>query len=547
MDQTVMIGTCLALLVAGLSAVAMVLAFKSFYVAVEPDEYVVHYRGGRVVHSGRGLSFFSLPYDTFLKVRSTIRDINFCADQITKEKQGVRVQGFLAYKVADFDIAYQHLDLKARAMKVLPECAENVEVTEYDSKTKEKVIPLDPSDPLAKTDLVLRRLAESVVRHEIANKTVEEMITERETVVASMKTQLQATVRDWGLEIDTIEFTEVWIRSRELFSSLQAEYRNEMRLKAAQSNAITERAICEKQIQTEQEVASLRAQSERLTRVTTSEEQAAARTTEIANQSKLHELELEEAAKVQRRQIETAREMEEREKEKEYALRQRELALAQQEELARLENQLAEQQETHRVELDRREKTRTLRESEVESARRLQEMQKQKEIEEAELERKRQEVTARTDLEARQAAAQQRQVEVESKAEEIARLATAERRKAEELAAAVLERGKADAEALRLRVEAENAIQPGQLQKLFVKELPRIAESMRPSEVRWVNLAGGSSGEGDPMGIVPRTIANMMGVFQGMGLSLDGLVGSGPEAPAAGTGEEERVIEQDPT
>jgi regulator of protease activity HflC (stomatin/prohibitin superfamily) len=439
------------------------LAFRNFYVAVDPDEFVVHYRRGEVIHSGRGLSFFCFPYDTYLKVRSTIRDINFCADQITIEKQGVRVQGFLAYKVSDFDVAYQCLDLKSRSMKVLQQCSDNIEVTDYEGKNQECMIHLDPQDPLAKTDMVLRRLAESVVRHEVSNKTVDEMISEREAVIQSMKTQLQETVRDWGLEIDTIEFTEVWIRSKELFESLQAEYRNEMRLKAANSNAITERSIAEQRMASEREVATLEAQNERLRRVTESEQRRAARETEIANQAEVTKLETEEDARVQRQRMQVDRE--------------------------------------------------------------LQEMNKQKEIEAVELERQKAEVEAKAAYERQQALAEQRQVEVEARRKEIQTLAQAEREKAQQVAAAVLERGQADAEVLRLQIEAENTTQPAQLQKLFVKELPRIAESMRVKDIRWVNLASGGQGGDDPLGMVPRTIANMMGVFQGMGLNLDGLMG----------------------
>lgn len=521
--------------------IAVLLAFRNFYVSVQPDEYVVHYRGGRVKNLGRGLSFFCLPYDTYLKVPSTIRDINFCADQITQEKQGVRVQGFLAYKIANFELAYQSLDLKAKVMRVLPQCAENIEETAYDEKTKEKVIPLDPSDPLAKTDLVLRRLAESVVRHEVSNKTVEEMITERESVIQSMKTQLQETVLDWGIEIDTIEFTEVWVRSKELFESLQADYRNRMRLQAAQSNTETERQIAEKKIETAQEVAALEARSERLTRVTTSEEQRLARTTEIADQAKVHELQQTEQAAAKRREIETQREIEEREKEKEFHLRRKQLELAQAEELARLEAQMAEQQEAHQVDLDRRAKTTEVRVGEVETARRLAELKKQAEIQEAELERQKAEAHARLELERQQAEAERRRLEAETRAAEIERLAHAERNKALELAEAVKARGIADAEALRLRVEAENVVQPGHLQKLFIKELPKVAEAMSVKDVRWVNLAGGGSGGEDPLGIVPRSLANMLGVFQGMGMDLGGMLGG----PSNDTGGVDALVDEE--
>jgi hypothetical protein len=252
-----------------------------------------------------------------------------------------------------------------------------------------------------------------------------------------MKAQLQETVIDWGIEIDTIEFTEVWVRSKELFESLQADYRNRMRLQAAQSNAETERQIAEKKIETNQEVAALKARSDRLTRVTTSEEQRLARTTEIADQAKVHELTQSEEAAARRREIETQREIEEREKEKEYHLRRKQLELVQAEELARLEAQMAEQQESHQVDLDRRAKATEVRVNEVETARRLAELKKQAEIQEVELERQRGEAQARVELERQQAEAERRRLEAETRAGEIERMALAEKAKALELAEAV--------------------------------------------------------------------------------------------------------------
>lgn len=498
-------------------------AIRAWYVTVSPDEWVIHYRNGTLKHMGRGLSFFCLPYDTYLKVPSTIRDINFVADQITKEKQGVRVQGFLAYKVTDFELAYQCLDLRSKTMRVIPQCEENVQNVGYEEKNREQIISLDPSDPLAKTDLVIRRLAESVVRHEVSNKTVEQMITERESVIRSMKEQLQETVRGWGIEIDTIEFTEVWIRSKELFESLQAEYRNRMRFEASRSNASTERAIAEHQLEAEQEIAKMKAQNERQVRVTTSEESKVARETEISNASAVEALELEKETKLQEKRLAREKELARLAREKEFALRTQEMDLAQKEQLLAYENDTVRQTEAHKIELDRRSKNTELQRNQAETARQLQELSKQKEIEEAELERQRLAVMARAELEAEQANSDRRRIEVEAQAAEIERLAEAERQKAGEYAEAIRKRGEAEADALRMKMEAENVINGAKLQRLFIEALPEVARAMAPGEVKWVHLGGGDKG-GTPMELVPETIGKVMGIFEGMGLDLNGIL-----------------------
>ncbi len=539
-------------LVAGAALVAF--AFRNWYVAVAPDEFVVHYRRGRVVHLGRGSSFLCLPGDTYLKVPSTIRDINFAADQITQEKQGVRVQGFLAYKIADFELAYQSLDLKSKQIRVLRECADNVAVTDYKEKNCEQVIALDPEDPLAKTDLVLRRLAESVVRHEVSNKTVDEMITERESVIRSMRDQLQETVQHWGIEIDTIEFTEVWIRSKELFEHMQAEHRNVARLKAARSTTETDRQIAESRVRTQQEIASLEAEAERARRIKQSEEQKAARATEITNGAAVEEQELSELDRIEKQRLALEKERERLKKETEHrlkqqeleqqsqierrrketvsALKQQELDLAAQEELKRIALGLARQQEDHAAELDRRTKATELEERALEKARRLEEIAKQNALAAAALERQLEEARLEARLEAERMDAKRRQVQVEAEAAEIERRAAARRTETEEEAEGLRRRGAAEAEALRLRHDAENSVNPAQLKKLFIEGLPRVAESMRVKDVRWVNLGGTSSG-GGPMEMIPSTLAKVMGVFQGMGLDLDDVLRGANSRPAA--------------
>lgn len=544
------------------AAFGLVRAFQHWYVSVDPDEFVVHYRRGGVKNLGRGLSFVCLPGDTFLRVPSTIRDINFAADQITQEKQGVRVQGFLAYKIADFELAYRSLDLKSKSARVLRQCEDAVEVNDFQERNCEQVVRLDPSDPLAKTDLVLRRLAESVVRHEVSNKTVDEMITERESVIQSMREQLQETVAHWGIEIDTIEFTEVWIRSKELFDNMQALHRNEARLKASQSTTQTDREIAENRLRTEREIAELEAEAERIRRIKQSEERAAARQTEVHNETRLKTLELEEAGRLKTLELEEAtrhrtaelerrRNLERLAKENEFALAQRQIELEQEQELARLTMVRARQEEEHQTEVERRSKATELEEREIEKQRRHQELKARNQAEAAERAREVEEARARLEMARLTAMEERRTAEVEAEALRLERQAVSERRQAEEGAAATRVTGAAQAEALQAELEAKNAVGPEQIKKSLVDNLPRIAESMKVKDVRWVNLAGGQGGS--PMEMIPQTIAQTLGVFQGMGVDLEDVLrrsnqrGSGspglPEAGAGGAGNEAGVVD----
>lgn len=528
------------------AAAVVLLLMQRWYVTVSPDEYVVHYRGGRIKHIGRGLSFFCVPYtDSYLKVPGCLRDINFVADQITKEKQGVRVQGFMAYKIADFEKAYQNLDLKSGVIRTLPKIEENAKNKDYEAKNREAVTRLDPNDPLAKTDEILRRLAESVVRHEISNKTLDQMITEREVVVQSMREQVLATVTEWGLSVDTIEFAEVWIRSRELFENLQADYRNSVRLAAQMSTSETNKDIAAKQMESDKAIAMMTAASEREKRVIASQEDLKAGEAELASQRTLKEqeasanLHLELVAKenkhkarmaelaneelVKKREAETRLQLELLEKETKHKNQMAELSLVHTRDLQASQNNMEKQQQAHSVVVDKLAKEEELRVQEARTATMLSEMAEKSKIEQAEFERQRDAVSLQALLDQKQNEARQSEIALAAEVQRIKELASAQLMRAREEAQAVLEMGKAEAEAARLKVEAQNAISGTQLQEQLIARLPEIASSMKVDGVHWVNMAGNGD---SPMGIVPKNILELLTVLRGVGIDLGKLLES---------------------
>lgn len=500
-------------------------AYYKFFVSVRPDEYVIHYgRGGRVKHCGRGISFFCWPGETYIAVPSTLRDVNFCADQITKEKQGVRVQGFMAYRIDDFEKAYQTLDLRSRSAKVLLSAESNVTNNEYASKNRETTFKLDPNDALAKTDLVLRRLAESVVRHEVSNKTVEEMISEREAVIESMKDQIAPTVARWGLVVETIEFTEVWIRSKSLFENLQAEYRNEMRLKAEQSTAATEQDIAESRLASEKEIARISAETQRCQRVTTSKEQLTAREVEIKNNELVRQKELAMEQTLREKELENQKRTELLQQEKLYEQQKREEELRQQQVLIEREHELIRLQEEHKLHVDEQQKQEELKRKEAETQRQLMEMAEEAKLQQAQLERQRAEVALQKALEAEKQALEVKRLQAEQEAAGIIELSEANRERAIREAQAREKLGAVEAENERKKVEARNVINSQQLQALFIQQLSAMASNMKVDEVNWFNMGGEGK---SPLGIIPENILQMLGIFKGMGINVEGLLPAG--------------------
>lgn len=234
------------------------------YVTVLPSEYVIHTgRDGKVLHKGLGQSFFCGPFDAYMIFPSTIQRVQFEASQITQENQGIRVQGFVVWKIADPELAYKSLDLGE----------------------KEK--------PLATTNTHLKEIAESVVRHSVSNMTIEETLRKRETMIAGLKEQLVAVVDGWGISVETIEIRDVYIESETLFENMQAPYRQQVRLDAETVALGTDEKIANEKLRSEESVARQRADTQTRTEILKSEKALEAQRKKVDHETQAHASEQE--------------------------------------------------------------------------------------------------------------------------------------------------------------------------------------------------------------------------------------------------------------
>lgn len=203
---------------AGIVAVLVPAAIRRRYITPMPNEFVVHTRRGKVKHIGLGVSFFySSIFDTYVLFPSAVQKVLFGAMQVTKENQGIEVSGFVIWRIVDLEKAYKALDTSG---------ATTVE----------------------KTSIYLGEICESVVRHSVANMTIEEVLRKRESIMGSLKEQLTEVVGGWGLDIETVEIKEVKILSETVFGNMQTTFREKLRLEAETQRLLTEKEIAEKQL-----------------------------------------------------------------------------------------------------------------------------------------------------------------------------------------------------------------------------------------------------------------------------------------------------------
>jgi hypothetical protein len=200
---------------------------KSFgYIVASPSEFIIHQRFGKVMEQERGGSFFCLPYiDRYYRIPATAQSMTFAADQITAENQGVEVAGFAVWKVGDPGKASASFDFtnSATALAVIGNNLKNV--------------------------------VESAIRHQVANMTIEDVLRKRGSIILRLKEELAYIAGEWGLVIETIEIKNVQVLSEQLFSQMQARFRDATRLESETSAAETERQIAERRLKEREEMA----------------------------------------------------------------------------------------------------------------------------------------------------------------------------------------------------------------------------------------------------------------------------------------------------
>jgi regulator of protease activity HflC (stomatin/prohibitin superfamily) len=179
-------------------------------VTAKPHECLIVLRHGAIHSVQQGGSVFKWPSDAVARVDTSVRRLQFTADQVTREKTGVAVTGLAVFRVVRPELAYRMLDLQ---------------------------------NPDAIAD-ILREMFVGATRRLVANLTLEDCMTRRKDALASelmaevapvvegQGRESDTTDAGWGVAIDTIEVQDVRVLSEEVFDRLQAPYREQLALSA---------------------------------------------------------------------------------------------------------------------------------------------------------------------------------------------------------------------------------------------------------------------------------------------------------------------------
>jgi flotillin len=178
-------------------------------VVAKPHEFLIQMRQGRIVRSGQGMSCFKWPRDSVAVLPTSIAKLSFVADQVTREKVGVGVTGLAVYRIAEPLLAYRMFDLDRTSL-----------------------------------ESILEDMFVGATRRIVAGLTIDECLTHRkERVASALMAEIapvlagegaaaDGTSTGWGVILDTIEIQDVKVLSEQVFSRLQAPFRESLTLAA---------------------------------------------------------------------------------------------------------------------------------------------------------------------------------------------------------------------------------------------------------------------------------------------------------------------------
>lgn len=168
--------------------------FYTFQISSKPDEWMLVIRNGNVINQGVGISTVRRWGDQIVKFPSKIHQVPFRVQQTTTEKQGIDITGIIIWSI------YREGEGPFKAYKCLG-----------DELSQEK-----PETPYR----TLQLMANSIIRHKIANSTIEDILTKREEIRQEMKQELNKILNGWGVWLESVEITDVKICSRKLFENM---------------------------------------------------------------------------------------------------------------------------------------------------------------------------------------------------------------------------------------------------------------------------------------------------------------------------------------
>jgi hypothetical protein len=181
-----------------------------------PDQYLLVGRRGVLENRGSAVQAVLRPGTIFVLVPSTKQEATFEFTQETRDGIPLRFKGIIVFRITDPIAASRQFDFSSGA-------------------------------GLARISTLLTHVCLGELRHAVSHMTMVECIEQRKTTLSGVaEAALQATIHqedghadEWGITVEVAQLAQVFIVDTQLRQQLEAEIRNEIKLKSDQSDIRT--------------------------------------------------------------------------------------------------------------------------------------------------------------------------------------------------------------------------------------------------------------------------------------------------------------------
>ena len=185
-----------------------------------PNQYLLVGRKGTLENRGSAVSAFLRPGTIWVLVPSTKQEAAFEFTQETKDGIPLRFKGIVIYRITDPGSAARLFDFSSGA-------------------------------GVGQISALLTHICLGELRHAVSHMTMAECIEQRKTTLSGVvEAAMAATVHgdgtdagDWGIEVEVARVAQVFIVDAQLRQQLEAEVRNEIKLKSDQSTIRSQEEI----------------------------------------------------------------------------------------------------------------------------------------------------------------------------------------------------------------------------------------------------------------------------------------------------------------
>jgi hypothetical protein len=184
-----------------------------------PNQYLLVGRGGTLENRGTAVQAFLRPGTIFVLVPSTKQEAAFEFTQETRDGIPLRFKGTIIYRITDPAAAAQLFDFSGGA-------------------------------GVAQISTLITHVCLGELRHAVSHMTMVECIEQRKTTLSGVVVAaLEATIQEddeakaWGIVVEVAQVAQVFIVDAELRQQLEAEVRNQIKLKSDQSDILSKQEL----------------------------------------------------------------------------------------------------------------------------------------------------------------------------------------------------------------------------------------------------------------------------------------------------------------